>query len=96
MAMSHAKTLLLLAATAFLGGCTFGPTELLIIFATVLLLFGATRVPQLARALGESVRAFREGTKRDGGGEQIEGQAAEVAQIEDTSSSADDKGDKPG
>jgi twin arginine-targeting protein translocase, TatA/E family len=40
----------------------FGPfssTELLIILFIILLLFGASRVPQLARALGESMREFR-------------------------------------
>ncbi len=40
----------------------FGPfssTELLIIFFIILILFGASRLPQLARALGESMREFR-------------------------------------
>ena len=38
-----------------------GPTELLLIVLAILLLFGATRLPQLAKALGQSKRAFREG-----------------------------------
>lgn len=38
-----------------------GPTELLIIAAVVFLLFGATRLPQLAKSLGQSKRAFKEG-----------------------------------
>jgi TatA/E family protein of Tat protein translocase len=42
-----------------LGG--LGPTELLIIAAVVFLLFGATRLPQLAKSLGQSKRAFKEG-----------------------------------
>ncbi|MEM1712328.1 MAG: twin-arginine translocase TatA/TatE family subunit [Acidilobaceae archaeon] len=40
----------------------FGPfttTELLIILLIILILFGAARLPQLARALGESMREFR-------------------------------------
>jgi len=40
----------------------FGPfssTELLIILFIILILFGASRLPQLARALGESMREFR-------------------------------------
>ncbi|MCX8196401.1 MAG: twin-arginine translocase TatA/TatE family subunit [Acidilobaceae archaeon] len=40
----------------------FGPftsTELLILLIIILILFGASRLPQLARALGESVREFR-------------------------------------
>jgi sec-independent protein translocase protein TatA len=38
-----------------------GPQELLIIAAVVFLLFGATRLPQLAKSLGQSKRAFKEG-----------------------------------
>ncbi len=40
---------------------SLGPTELLIIAAVVFLLFGATRLPQLAKSLGQSKRAFKEG-----------------------------------
>lgn len=35
--------------------------ELLIIFAVILLLFGATRLPQLGRAMGEGLRNFKKG-----------------------------------
>ena len=38
-----------------------GPTELIIIVLVIFLLFGATRLPQLAKALGQSKKAFREG-----------------------------------
>ena len=38
-----------------------GPTELVVIVIVVFLLFGATRLPQLAKALGQSKRAFKEG-----------------------------------
>lgn len=38
-----------------------GPTELVIIVLVIFLLFGATRLPQLAKALGQSKKAFREG-----------------------------------
>ena len=38
-----------------------GLPELVIILVIVLLLFGATRLPQVASALGKSVRAFRKG-----------------------------------
>lgn len=36
-------------------------TELLILLTIVLLLFGAKRVPQLGRSLGEGIRDFRKG-----------------------------------
>ncbi|MEN2999365.1 MAG: twin-arginine translocase TatA/TatE family subunit [Acidilobaceae archaeon] len=40
----------------------FGPFtsgELLIILLIILILFGASRLPQLAKALGESMREFK-------------------------------------
>ena len=36
-----------------------GTFELLLILAIVLLLFGTSRIPKLARSLGEGMRAFR-------------------------------------
>jgi sec-independent protein translocase protein TatA len=38
-----------------------GFQELLIIFAILMLLFGARRLPELAKGLGKSVSAFRNG-----------------------------------
>lgn len=38
-----------------------GPTELLIILAIVMLLFGAARLPKLARSLGQSSKEFKKG-----------------------------------
>jgi len=39
----------------------FGPQELILIVLVVFLLFGATKLPQLAKAIGQSKRAFKEG-----------------------------------
>lgn len=36
-----------------------GSTELIIVLAVVLVLFGAGRLPKLARSLGESSREFK-------------------------------------
>jgi len=50
----------------------FGPfstTELLIILLIILILFGASRLPQLARALGESMREFRKAVSGEYEGE---------------------------
>lgn len=41
----------------------FGFQELLIILAIVLLLFGSTRLPQLAKGLGSSIKEFKKGVK---------------------------------
>ena len=38
-----------------------GTPELIVIVLIIFLLFGATRLPQLAKALGQSKKAFREG-----------------------------------
>jgi sec-independent protein translocase protein TatA len=36
-----------------------GPPELLIVLAIVLLLFGASKLPKVARSLGESAKEFK-------------------------------------
>jgi sec-independent protein translocase protein TatA len=46
---------------SILAIANLGPTEFIIIAAVIFLLFGATRLPQLAKSLGQSKRAFKEG-----------------------------------
>lgn len=41
---------------------SIGPPELLIVLAVVMVLFGSTRVPRLARSLGEAIRELRDGS----------------------------------
>ncbi len=43
-----------------LGGMDLGPTELLIVLLVVLLLFGAKRLPEIARGSGRALRIFKE------------------------------------
>jgi sec-independent protein translocase protein TatA len=38
-----------------------GPTELLIVLAIALLLFGGAKLPKLARSMGEASREFKKG-----------------------------------
>lgn len=40
-----------------------GTTEIILIVAILFLLFGATRLPQLAKSLGQSRKAFKEGMR---------------------------------
>ena len=40
-----------------------GTTEILLIVAVVFLLFGASRLPQLAKSLGQTRKAFKEGMR---------------------------------
>jgi sec-independent protein translocase protein TatA len=54
----------------------FGTTEIILIVAVLFLLFGATRLPQLAKSLGQSRKAFKEGMR-----EAEEEEAAERAKI---------------
>ena len=42
---------------------TIGAPELIIALVVILLLFGAKRIPELARGLGSGVREFKAGTK---------------------------------
>jgi sec-independent protein translocase protein TatA len=37
------------------------PLELVIIFAVIVLLFGATRLPQLGSSIGQAIRNFKRG-----------------------------------
>lgn len=54
-----------------------GTTELLIILVVVLVLFGAAKLPQLARSLGASAKEFKKGID--------EGVSDEETDSEDTS-----------
>lgn len=54
-AMTH-----LLVSPLALG---IGPTELIIIFAVLVLLFGAKKLPELARGSGRALRIFKAETK---------------------------------
>jgi sec-independent protein translocase protein TatA len=42
-----------------------GIPELLIILVIVVLLFGATRLPNIGKGLGEGIRNFKKGIKSD-------------------------------
>jgi sec-independent protein translocase protein TatA len=40
-----------------------GASELVIIFLIIVVLFGASRIPQIGRGLGEGIRNFKKGLK---------------------------------
>lgn len=42
----------------------FGIPELLLILVIVIIVFGASRLPQLGRGLGEGISNFRDGLKK--------------------------------
>ncbi len=49
---------------AFIGG--LGMPEILLILGILLLLFGSTRLPQLARGMGKSISEFKKGVSEGG------------------------------
>ena len=51
----------ILSMLAFLQNIGF--PELLVILLIVLLLFGAARLPEIARSLGKSIQEFKKGVK---------------------------------
>lgn len=46
---------------------SFGMGELLIILLIVVIIFGASRLPQLGKGLGEGINNFRDGLKSSKG-----------------------------
>ncbi len=51
---------------------SFGVTEILLVFGLVVFFFGAKRIPQIARGVGEGIRNFRQSVK-EGSENQLEG-----------------------
>lgn len=62
-----------------------GTQELLIIFLIILLLFGASRIPEIAKAMGKGIRDFKKATKDVEEG--IQGVGESPNRIDDTSGS---------
>lgn len=66
-----------------IGG--LGGTELLLIFLVIVLLFGAKKLPELARGSGQALRIFKAETKELKDGEEqdkLEPSAAEEAEMQ--------------
>jgi sec-independent protein translocase protein TatA len=42
-----------------------GPTEMVILLVIVLIVFGANRIPQLMKGMGEGIRNFKQGMSED-------------------------------
>ena len=57
---------------------SFGTTEIILIVAVLFLLFGASRLPQLAKSLGQSRKAFKEGMREAEEEERIEQQQRQI------------------
>jgi sec-independent protein translocase protein TatA len=42
-----------------------GPTEIILILAIVLLLFGGKKIPELMKGVGKGVKSFKDGLKEE-------------------------------
>ena len=51
---------------------SLGATELIVIFLIVVVLFGASRIPQIGKGIGEGIRNFKKGLKGDDAPERLE------------------------
>ena len=59
----------------------FGTTEIILIVAVLFLLFGASRLPQLAKSIGQSRKAFKDGMRE---AEEEAAQEAEQKKLDST------------
>jgi sec-independent protein translocase protein TatA len=51
---------------------SLGVPELIVIFVILVLLFGASKIPQLGKGLGEAIKNFKKGLKDDDSGADTE------------------------
>ena len=68
----------------------FGTTEIILVVAVLFLLFGASRLPQLAKSLGQSRKAFKEGMREAEEEERAERQLSSNAQAPQVSAVSDE------
>ncbi len=68
------------------------PSHLIIVLAIVLLLFGAKRIPELAKGLGTGIKELREGIST---GDDNEAQAPESAEVVRSEKARAGSGDEP-
>lgn len=67
-------------AAQLIGG--LGSSELLIIFGIIVLLFGATKLPDLARGTGRALRVFKDETKGISSDESYPDEGARPAKVD--------------
>ena len=74
----------MVSATPLIGGIPAGP-ELLIILLVLVLLFGANKIPKLARSTGQAMGEFKKGR------EQVEEELKDMQDGEKADSTLDDE-----
>lgn len=53
-------------STQIIEAGVFGPWQVILIIAVVLLLFGGKKIPELMKGLGKGVKEFKDASKGDG------------------------------
>ncbi len=71
---------------------TIGVTELLLILAIVLLIFGPKSLPKLGRSIGRAIENFKKGQREAAGEEDEDGAAEQNAPKTKSSASGKDGG----
>ena len=74
-----------MTTVGFISPSNIGPWQVLLIVVLIVFLFGGKKIPEISRALGQSLREFRKG-REDG-----EKDAAEAAKAKAAEASKDDK-----
>lgn len=59
-----------------------GTTEIILIVVALFLLFGASRLPQLAKSLGQSRKAFKEGMREAEEDERAEQEKKQIGAVD--------------
>ncbi|MDQ7780772.1 MAG: twin-arginine translocase TatA/TatE family subunit [Planctomycetota bacterium] len=70
---------------------SMGLSEWLLVVVLVLLLFGAPRIPQLMKGMGQGIKEFKKGLKDEPGTEAGTGTATEVKKDTATPETTDNK-----
>ena len=52
---------MILSSALLLGA--FGPTEIILIIAVLLLMFGGKKIPELMKGLGQGIKEFKDASK---------------------------------
>jgi sec-independent protein translocase protein TatA len=76
-----------MSSIGFVGG--IGPLELAIVLVIVLVIFGARRVPELGRSLGQGMREFKDSVSGKDGGDDRKLEAGEAGSVEERSTVAE-------
>jgi sec-independent protein translocase protein TatA len=72
---------------------SIGPLELVIVLVVILLIFGARRLPEVGRSLGDGMREFKDGITRRHDDKPVAGELE--ASEEESSDAGDGDDEKP-